>query len=105
MTTSKVQAQIESIKKQLIKKYKPERVILFGSAVSGKMTSDSDLDFLIIKEDSRSFHERIADVYGLVEKDVAADFIVLTPREYQRSKNTNPFIREIESTGKVLYPC
>jgi predicted nucleotidyltransferase len=36
--------------RQLIANYKPEKVILFGSRVSGNVHDDSDYDFLIVKE-------------------------------------------------------
>ena len=58
---------------------------------------------MIVKDDTRTFHERVSEVYRLVKKDIAADFIVLTPQEYNRSRKTNPFIGEIESTGRILY--
>ena len=42
-----IQNEIESITSQLIEKYKPEKVILFGSAARGDTNPDSDADFLI----------------------------------------------------------
>ncbi len=99
-----IQSQIQLIKNQLITKYKPEKIILFGSAVKGQMTSDSDLDFLIIKDDKKKFHDRVVEVYKLVEKDMAADFIVYTPDEIlDRLTAGDPFIKSIFSEGKVLY--
>lgn len=104
MTKANIQNQINSIRDQLINKYKAEKIILFGSAVSGKIKKDSDLDFLIIKEDKRKFHQRVADVYGLVEKDMAADFIVVTPDELsKRISLGDPFFTSIMKLGKTLY--
>jgi len=42
--------EIESITIQIIEKYEPEKIILFGSAARGESGSDSDADFLIIKK-------------------------------------------------------
>ena len=39
--------EIQSITKQLIEKYGPEKIILFGSAARGDLNPDSDADFLI----------------------------------------------------------
>lgn len=104
MTQLQVQFQIDSITNQLIKKYKPQRIFLFGSAVTGEMTNDSDLDFLIIKDDKKDPYNRIVEVYGLVKKNIAADFIVYTPQEFaERLKLGDPFITSILSEGKVLY--
>ncbi|MBI4035963.1 nucleotidyltransferase domain-containing protein [Candidatus Daviesbacteria bacterium] len=104
MTKSQIQSQIDSITDQLIKKYKPQKIFLFGSSVTGNMTDDSDLDFLIIKDDRRNFHDRVVEIYKLVEKNIAADFIVYTPKEVsERVRIGDPFIKSILSEGRVLY--
>ncbi|MDO8618384.1 MAG: nucleotidyltransferase domain-containing protein [Candidatus Daviesbacteria bacterium] len=104
MTQLQIQAQIDSITDQLIKKYKPRKIFLFGSSATGEMTPDSDLDFLIIKDDKKKPYNRIVEVYGLVKKDIAADFIIYTPQELaERVKLGDPFIASILSEGKVLY--
>lgn len=104
MTVNQIQLQINSIKNQLIKKYHPQKIILFGSAVSGKMTTDSDLDFMVVKDDNKSRHDRMVEVYRLIDKDIAADFLVYTPEELTtRVKMGDPFIKSVLSEGKVLY--
>lgn len=104
MTHLQIQSQIDSITNQLIKKYKPQKIFLFGSSVNGNMTVDSDLDFLIIKDDKQNFYNRIVKVYGLVKKNIAADFIIYTPQEFaERLKLGDPFITSILSEGRVLY--
>lgn len=104
MTQSQIQAQIDSIKNQLVKKYKPDKIILFGSGAKGKMSEDSDLDFFIIKDEKKRFHDRMVEVYKLVEKDIAADFIVYTPKEVSERLNMgDPFIKSVFEEGKVLY--
>lgn len=50
MVPESVQKEINSISRQIIEKYKPQKIILFGSAVWGNFTRDSDLDFLIVKK-------------------------------------------------------
>lgn len=104
MIQAVIQSQIKSIKNQLIIKYKPEKIILFGSAVKGQMTPDSDLDFLIIKDDKKDPYSRIVEVYGLVKKNIAADFIIYTPKEFnERLSLGDPFIVSILSEGRILY--
>lgn len=104
MTNSQIQNQIESITQQLIQKYKPEKIILFGSGASGQMGSDSDLDFFIVKDDKKDAYHRMVEVSGLVEKDIAADFIIYTPQELsERLRLGDPFIKSVVSKGRVLY--
>ena len=104
MTVTQIQSQIDSITKQLIQKYQPEKIILFGSAAFGQMSPDSDLDFFIVKDDKKPAHERMTEVYRLIDKDIAADFLVYTPAELaKRVKMGDPFIKSVLSEGKVLY--
>lgn len=104
MNINQIQAQIDSITSQLIQKYKPVKIILFGSGASGQMGPDSDLDFLIVKDDKKPRHDRMVEVYRLVDKDIAADFLVYTPQELAaRVKMGDPFVKSVLSEGKVLY--
>jgi len=50
MKTTDFLKEIESIKNQLIEKYKPEKIFLFGSAAWGKGEING-IDLLIIKGD------------------------------------------------------
>jgi predicted nucleotidyltransferase len=102
--TKKYLEAIDSITDQLVRKYKAQKVILFGSAAKGRLNPDSDLDFLVIKDDKENFHARIAKLYKLINKDVPADFLVYTPSELaQRIKLGDPFIQQILREGRVLY--
>lgn len=104
MTRDQVQIQIDSIKNQLVKKYKPEKIILFGSAASGNMTADSDLDFFIIKNEKKDPYQRMVEVSKLIERDMAVDFIIYTPGEFtRRLKLGDPFMKMIMEEGRILY--
>lgn len=52
MVKSKEQ-EIKKITNQIKKKYKPEKIILFGSFAYGEATKDSDVDLFIIKKNER----------------------------------------------------
>ncbi|KAF0132896.1 MAG: DNA polymerase beta domain-containing protein region [Candidatus Saganbacteria bacterium] len=105
MLDAKIQEEIKSITQQIIKKYKPEKIVLFGSAAWGKFSNDSDLDFLIIKKDTPYLgRDRMREVYKLIDKNVAADFLIYRPNEYKEGlKAGDPFLKVIASKGKVLY--
>ncbi len=47
---TKVKEIIHKIANKIIEKYKPKKVILFGSYAYGEPTKESDIDFLIIKD-------------------------------------------------------
>jgi predicted nucleotidyltransferase len=100
-----IQKEIENISAQIIAKYKPEKVILFGSAARGDAGPDSDLDFLIIKKDPPHFGEdRIRELSRLIERKVPVDFVVYRPDEFeQRLRMGDPFLKSILKEGKVLH--
>jgi len=104
MNKESLKKEIDYISKQIAKKYKPKKIILFGSAAKGNFSADSDLDFFIIKDDPRPGSERVYDVSGMFEHNVATDIIVYTPDEVKQcQKWGDPFVKDILSSGKVLH--
>lgn len=97
------QIQINSITNQLIKKYKPQKIILFGSYAYGQPSENSDIDLLVVADTDENFHDRISRARRFLPKDRPIDLIVLTPSEYQKTKSSNPLISEIENKGRVVY--
>ena len=97
--------EIQSITRQIIEKYRPERIILFGTAAKGKWSSDSDVDFLIIKKDTPLYgSDRIRELSRVIERNIAVDFLIYRPEEFdKRLKMGDPFLKAIIKEGKVLY--
>lgn len=86
------------------KKYKPEKIILFGSRVKGKTKKWSDADLVIIKKTKKKFSDRIEEVSTLVDHKIPLDFLVYTPEEFQVMSGWNYFVqKEILAKGRVLY--
>jgi len=99
------QKEIESITEQIIEKYGPEKVILFGSASQGKFTLDSDVDLLIIKKDTPFYGaDRIRELSRMIHRNIPVDFLVYRPEEFEkRLKMGDPFLKAVLKEGKVLY--
>jgi predicted nucleotidyltransferase len=97
--------EIQSILDQLVKLYKPEKVILFGSMARGEIKQSSDIDFFIVKSDVPELGvDRIRQLDALIKYRLATDFIVYKPKELeQRLKMGDPFVENILKEGKVLY--
>lgn len=99
----------QSIKKivKIIKiKYNPQKIVLFGSCVSGRVNRDSDIDMLIIKDTKKSYGQRWLEVCRLVrnlKKPLPFEPFILTSEELKRQLSRNLFLQDILSKGKVLY--
>lgn len=105
MRKEEILQEINKIVDQLIHKYKPLKIILFGSAASGEYEKINDLDFLIIKEEVpvRGI-DRMRELDALIDRNMAVDMLVYRPREFEKSiKLGDPFIKKIVAEGKILY--
>ena len=98
------EAEIRKITRQLISRYKPEKIIIYGSAALGKTHQESDIDLVIIKNTRKNFYDRIGEVSGLVDHNLPIDFLVYTPGEFERMVQRNWFIqKEVIRKGRVIY--
>ena len=97
--------EIGSITAQIIKKYKPEKIIMFGSAVNGQLGLDSDVDLLVIKKDTPLYGaDRIRELSRIIDRNIPVDFLVYRPEEFQkRLEMGDPFLKAVLKEGKVLY--
>lgn len=105
MTQKEIKKEIQNIAKQIIEKYGPQKIILFGSAAKKKLNKDSDLDFFIVKEDVPNLgRERARQLRRLIQKNIAADFIIYKPMEFDKwYKMGDPFLNDIVKDGEILY--
>jgi predicted nucleotidyltransferase len=86
-----------------IKKYNPQKVILFGSQAYGTVNEDSDYDIAIIKNVNKPYRERLIEIRNLVRTTVPIDFFIFNQNEIDRYKDNNPIVKNILTEGKVLY--
>ena len=100
-----VSKEIRNITTQIIEKYKPDKIILFGSAARGETTPDSDVDFLIIKKETPLYGaDRIRELSRVIDRNIPVDFLIYRPEEFnKRLKMGDPFLKTIVKEGKVLY--
>jgi predicted nucleotidyltransferase len=103
MSQSRFQEELERILVG-IRRYQPQKVILFGSFARGDHHALSDVDLLIIKETDRPFTERIGDVLALCDYSIPLEPLVYTSEEFeQMRRKNNPFIEQVLREGKVIY--
>lgn len=90
---------------RIVRELQPEKIILFGSYAGGTPTEDSDVDLLVVMDTTAPRRARSWAVSRLlIPRPFPVDIIVRTPGEIEEAlKKGDFFIKEILTTGKVLY--
>jgi predicted nucleotidyltransferase len=88
---------LDEIVRRVLSVARPERIILFGSAATGHMTKDSDIDLLVVESAPANTHERIVEIRGAV-RDVGypVGVIVMRTERFERTKRV---------IGGIAYPA
>jgi predicted nucleotidyltransferase len=88
-----------------LRRYRPERVYLFGSWARGEEDDLSDLDVVVIKRTSSPFFDRLREVLELLPPGTGGiDVLVYTPEEFEAmQREGNAFAEMIVEEGKLIY--
>jgi predicted nucleotidyltransferase len=98
-----LQVSLDRITHQLSKMDEVSLVVLFGSYARGRRDLFTDLDLLVVVEDSDlDFITRTADLYQRLQPGVDMDLVVYTRQEFEQMRGGG-FVRQALITGKVLY--
>ena len=97
--------EIRAVVRQIAERFRPEKIILFGSYATGTPGPDSDVDLLVVMETPLSSRQqRLAISRALSPRPFPMDMVVRTPQEIQRRITSGDFFQqEIMANGKVLY--
>jgi len=96
--------QIARLCEQIVREFRPQKIILFGSYAYGQPSPDSDVDLLVVIPFEGSSHEQAAKIRSRIDTPVAFDLLVRTPEQIsERLAMDDFFMREITEQGKVLY--
>lgn len=95
---------IRKYARAVVKRFEPEKIILFGSHAYGVPHSDSDVDILVVMPAARNEIDQAIRIDRVVDPEFPLDLIVCTPKNVAwRLREGDSFLREIMSKGKVLY--
>ncbi len=91
--------------RRIVRRFRPEKIILFGSRARGDPRPDSDADLLVVMRVRGSRRRKAAQIdLALAGIGMPKDVLVITPEEFIRYRDivgtiVYPAVRE----GKVLY--
>ena len=93
---------------RIVREFRPEKVILFGSRARGDADAESDVDLLVVMPDSwagaRRHEAAIGILRALRDLPVSKDVVVTTPEEIARRGNLVGTLLQLAlAEGAVLY--
>lgn len=95
--------QVEDLKKQIVSKFAPEKIYLFGSGAKGVIRKNSDIDLCIIKDIAEPKQFKI-DLQLNLNSEIPFDIIVYTPGNWLKNSNDmTSFAYQIKTKGVKLY--
>ena len=85
-------------------KFRPQRIILFGSYAYGKPTPDSDVDLLVVMRHRGRGVNKSIEIQTKTPPPFPCDLLVRSPQKLEeRLALGDFFLREIVAKGLVLY--
>jgi predicted nucleotidyltransferase len=98
------QEAIDQVVEQIVEKFKPQKIILFGSYARGEPRPESDVDLLVIMDTPLKEVEQAIQICQQIEYRFGLDLIVHTPKYLaERVKMGDWFLRDVLKEGKVIY--
>lgn len=90
--------------RRIATRFRPRKVILFGSHAYGTPTRDSDADLRLITETQPPNVEQAVEIGREISFPFATDLIIRTPQQIaERLALSDAFLQEILGKGVVLY--
>jgi uncharacterized protein len=99
-----VKSEIKRLSNEIVKKFHPQKVVLFGSFAYGTPNENSDIDLLVVMPYSGNELEQILKIRMSIRSPYPIDVLVKTPSQLrQRLEMGDFFIKEIIEKGQLLY--
>ncbi|MCK6485064.1 MAG: nucleotidyltransferase domain-containing protein [Phycisphaerae bacterium] len=103
MTIASMRA-IRAFARRIVREFRPQRIILFGSYAYGKPTGDSDVDLLVVMKCSVHPVDQSIEIRRRISAPFPLDLLVFEPKELnQQLRRGNYFLDEIVKKGITLH--
>jgi predicted nucleotidyltransferase len=98
------QEAIDQVVEQIVEKFKPQKIILFGSYARGNARPESDVDMLVVMDTSLKEVQQAIQICQKIEYRFGLDLIVHTPKHLaERVKMGDWFLRDVLKEGRIVY--
>jgi predicted nucleotidyltransferase len=96
--------EIAAFVARIAKRFRPQRVVLFGSYAYGKPSADSDVDLLVVMDYKGHAAVQAAEIRKQIRAGFPLDLVVRSPRAVAaRRKENDCFLAEVLDRGETLY--
>ena len=94
---------IRRFAREVAERFRPDKIVLFGSYAYGEPHADSDVDMLVVMP-ARNELDQAVKICLAVDYQFPLDLLVRTPENLSwRLADGDSFLREVMDRGKVLY--
>lgn len=99
-------AAIERFRDEVVRRFAPQRIVLFGSHAQGSADHGSDVDLLVVFPGTGDATGRALDIQRLVNRDFPLDLLTISEGDLTRRLAVNdPFLSQVIANGKTLHPA
>lgn len=95
---------IDDTVRQIVSKFNPQKIILFGSYGRNDPSPESDVDLLVVMDTPLKSTQQAVHICRSIEYHYGLDLIVYTPATLARRLALGDlFLKEVVREGKILY--
>ena len=104
VTTTVTLEAIRKVVQQIVERFHPQKVILFGSYAHGTPAKDSDVDLLVVMETDENPLHMAGLISAAIDHPFPLDILVMRPFDLEEYlKERAVFATQVISKGVVLY--
>jgi predicted nucleotidyltransferase len=98
------QKAIDQVVEQIVEKFKPQKIILFGSYARGNPRPESDVDLLVVTKNRTKKTQQSLEMRRHLGVMFGLDLVVYTSKRLKERVDMGDwFLRDVLKEGKVLY--
>ena len=103
MVSAVVPSKVRDLVADIVDRFRPRRIVLFGSHATGRADRGSDIDLLVAMEGTLRPLQQAAAISRALDHRVPVDLFVRTPAQVASPDPCDLILRTILEEGVVVY--